>query len=83
MRCKSLFLTLKKMTRLEKLETLVKIEEGIQSFFDRIDLKKESIDNMGGYFPELRDKNTNDIHTYMMCIDRLNERFNKLANTLK
>ena len=71
------------MTRLEKLETLVKIEEGIQSFFDRIDLKKESIDNMGGYFPELRDKNTNDIHTYMMCIDRLNERFNKLAITLK
>ena len=71
------------MTRLEKLKTLVKIEEGIQSFTSRIELCQETIETAGSWFREIRDINTDKIHTYMMCIKRLNERFNKLANTLK
>ena len=71
------------MTRLEKLETLVKIEEGIQSFQDRIYLCQETIETSGTYFREIRDINTDKIHTYMMCIKRLNERFRKLVLTLK
>ena len=38
------------MTRLEKLETLVKIEEGIQSFSRQNCIyAKKAIDNMGRY----------------------------------
>ena len=70
------------MTRLEKLETLVKIEEGIQSFRDRIALCKETIETSGSYFREIRDKYTDKIHTYVMCIERLNERFKKIVVTL-
>ena len=70
------------MTRLEKLETLVKIEEGIQSFTSRIELCQETIETTGTYFREIRDINTDKIHTYMMCIKRLNERFNKIVVTL-
>ena len=70
------------MTRIKKLEMLIQIEEGIKSFEDRIELKQESIESTLGYFPELRDKYTDDIHTYMMCIKRLNERFNKILVTI-
>jgi uncharacterized protein Yka (UPF0111/DUF47 family) len=70
------------MTRLEKLETLVKIEEGIQSFTSRIELCQETIETSGTYFREIRDKNTDKIHTYMMCIKRLHDRFYKIVFTL-
>ncbi len=66
------------MKRIEKLETLIKIEEGIQSFKNRID---ESIwsneSGIGLEIKSINDKNTNDIDTYKRCIDRLNERFTK------
>ena len=72
------------MTRLEKLETLIKIEEGIEHFENQIAETKWSNEfGIGLEFKSINDKNTNRIHTYMMCIDRLNERFNKLAITLK
>ena len=70
------------MTRLEKLETLVKIEEGIQSFRDRIEIAEEIIENEGSYFREVRDIYTNKKDTYKRCIVRLNERFSKLVNNL-
>jgi hypothetical protein len=54
------------MTRIEKLEMLIQIEEGIKSFEDRIELKQDSIEST----------------TYMMCIKRLNERFNKILVTI-
>jgi len=70
-------------TRIEKLQILVGLEEGIQSFKDRIELKHDSINGCGGMFKELRDKYTDDIHTYTMCIKRLEQRFNKVRKTLK
>lgn len=71
------------MTRLEKLETLVKIEEGIQSFKKRIEISEDIIDYEGLYFRELRDIHTNKKDTYQRCIARLNERFRKLVLKLK
>ena len=70
-------------TRMEKLQILVGLEEGIQSFKDRIELKQDSINGHGGMFKELRDKYTDDIHTYKLCIKRLEQRFNKVRKTLK
>ena len=69
------------MKRIQKLETLIKIEEGIQSFERLISLCQDTIDLT--YFREIKDKCTDKVHTYNMCIDRLNQRFNKLVNTLK
>ena len=71
------------MTRLEKLETLVKIEEGIQSYLNRIEIAEEIIENEGSYFREIRDIYTNKKDTYERCIVRLNERFRKLVLKLK
>ena len=71
------------MTRLEKLETLVKIEEGIQSFINRIEIAEEIIEREGSYFREIRDIYTDKKDTYLMRIQRLNQRFNKLVYTLK
>ena len=70
-------------TRMEKLQILVRLEEGIQSFKDRIEMKQDSINGYGGAFPSLRDKYTDDIHTYKLCIKRLEQRFNKVRKTLK
>jgi len=68
------------MKRLEKLETLIKIEEGIQSFERLISLCQDTVELT--YFREIKDKYTDKIHTYMMCIERLKERFNKILITL-
>ena len=68
------------MKRIEKLETLIKIEEGIQSYERLISLCQDTIDFT--YFREIKDKYTDKIHTYMMCIERLKERFNKILITL-
>lgn len=71
------------MTRLEKLETLVKIEESIQWYLNRIEIAEEIIENEGSYFREIRDIYTNKKDTYERCIVRLEERLNKQLNTLK
>jgi hypothetical protein len=68
---------------MEKLQILVGLEEGIQSFKDRIELKQDSINGCGGYDRETRDKWTDEIHTYKLCIKRLEQRFNKVRKTLK
>ena len=72
------------MERIEKLETLIKIEEAIQHFENQIaETKWSNWFGIGLEFKSINDKNTDRIHTYNMCIDRLNQRFNKLVNTLK
>ena len=72
------------MKRIEKLEALIKIEEAIQHFENQIAETKWSNEfGIGLEFKSINDKNTDRIHTYMMCIERLKERFNKLVNTLK
>lgn len=72
------------MKRIEKLEALIKIEEGIQYYDNQINELVYSNQLGAGYmFISIRLKNTHDIEIYDMCIDRLNERFNKLVNTLK
>ena len=71
---------IKVMKRIEKLETLIKIEEGIQSFERLISLCQDTVELT--YFREIKDKYTDKIHTYMMCIERLKERFNKILITL-
>ena len=72
------------MKRQKKLELLLEIEESIKYFEEKIDAAAWS--NEFGYGQEFKymyEKNTNDIHAYKMCIDRLNERFTKQLNTLK
>jgi len=70
------------MTRLEKLETLVKIEEGIQSYLNRIEIAEEIIENEGSCFREIRDIYTNKKDTYERCIVRLEQRLNKQLKEL-
>ena len=71
------------MTRLETLNLLTEILEAIQYFEDRIDLVEWSNEfGLGQEGNRWKACNLNDIHTYGMCIDRLNERFNKYKNTL-
>ena len=72
------------MKRIEKLETLIKIEERIQYYDNQInELVHSNQLGAGDMFISIRLKNTHDIEIYHRCIDRLNERFNKLVNTLK
>tara|TARA_B100000900_G_scaffold299773_1_gene258323 strand:+ start:278 stop:496 length:219 start_codon:yes stop_codon:yes gene_type:complete len=70
-------------TRIDKLQTLIEIENSIETFRDKIELKQDSINGYSGQFRELRDKYTDDIYTYQMCIMRLQERFNKVLKTVK
>ena len=72
------------MKRIEKLETLIKIEEGIEHFENQIAETKWSNEfGIGLEFKSINDKNTDRIDTYERCIDRLNERFSKQLLTLK
>ena len=72
------------MKRIEKLETLIKIEEGIQHFENQIAETKWSNEfGIGLEFKSINDKNTDRIHTYMMCIERLKERFNKILFAIR
>ena len=72
------------MKRAEKLELLLKIEESIDHFEKKIDdLKWSNTWGIGLEVLWIGRKNTNDIDTCKMCIDRLNERFTKQLNTLK
>jgi len=66
------------MERIETLETLIKIEEGIEHFENQIAETKWSNEfGIGLEFKSIREENTNKIHTYNMCIERLNERLTK------
>lgn len=71
------------MTRLETLNLLTEILEAIEHFEGRIEGSKWSIEfGLGQQSNRGKAFNLNEIHTYGMCIDRLNERFNKYKNTL-
>ena len=64
--------------RTDRLESLIKIEEAIQHFENQIVEHKWSNDFGAGLeWIYIRKKNTHNIDIYEMCIDRLNERFNK------
>jgi len=65
------------MDMIEKLELLIKIKEAIQRYEQRIELAEWSLNGFSGEYYIRVEENTNDIHTFKMCIDRLNERFNK------
>ena len=71
------------MERIEKLEKLIKIEERIQSYLNRIEIAEEIIENEGSYFRDIRDTYTNKKDKYERCIESLNDRFRKLVLTLK
>lgn len=72
------------MKRQEKLELLIEIEESVQYFKNKIDEAEWSNQFGAGLeWNNINEKNTNDIHTFKKCIDRLNERFTKQLNTLK
>ena len=71
------------MTRLETLNLLIDISEAVQHFERKIQTDTWSNQFGAGLeWEHINHKNTNDIHTYKRCIDRLNERFNKYKNTL-
>ena len=72
------------MKRQEKLELLIEIDEAVQYFERKIDADAWSNEFGAGLeWKHINHKNTNNIHTYKKCIDRLNERFTKQLNTLK
>lgn len=72
------------MTRLEKLETLVKIEEAIQYYQNQVsELIYSNQLGAGNMFISIRLKNNHHKEIYRMCIHRLNERFRKLVLKLK
>ena len=80
-------------TRMEKLQILVGLEEGIQSFKDQIQLKKDTITHRKhfkkqySFVPEFCEDEINEcehnIDIYERCIKRLEQRFNKVRKTLK
>ena len=77
------FLTLKKMNRKETLETMLKIQDGINQFKLLIEIQLDNVGKHGKAFSFLRKKYLHDIDIYNRCIIRLEERFTKQLNTLK
>lgn len=72
------------MTRLEKLETLVKIDESIKYYEKIIDDRQRSNKiGVGQVMQSIRKTNDHDIDIYTRCIARLNQRFRKLVLKLK
>ena len=72
------------MTRTEKLELLLEIEEAKFIFYNRVNEATWSNHFGAGLeFDSIRNKNTHNIEIWEKCIDRLNERFTKQLNTLK
>ena len=72
------------MTRLEKLETLVKIDESIKYYEKLIDDRQWSNEfGVGQVIQSIRRNNDHDIDIYTRCISRLNDRFRKLVLKLK
>ena len=71
------------LNRREKLELLIEIEEAIQYFEKRIDYAYWSNEFGSGLeWRHIYENNTNNIHTFKMCIDRLNQRFENLKKLL-
>ena len=72
------------MERIETLNLLKKIIEAI-GYFELKTHDREWSNEFGeGQVNDIhKAENLDDIHTYKMCIDRLNERFTKYTNTLK
>ena len=72
------------MKRKETLETLTQINEYIKYYKDRIDERQWSNEfGTGLQLQSIRKINDHDIDIYTRCIERLNDRFRKLAITLK
>ena len=72
------------MKRIEKLETLTQIDEYIQYYKERINERQWSNEfGVGLQLQSIRKSNDHDIDIYTRCIERLNDRFRKLAITLK
>ncbi len=72
------------MTRIEKLETLTQIDEYIKYYKDCIDERQHSNEfGIGLQLQSIRKINDHEIYIYTKCIERLNDRFRKLAITLK
>ena len=72
------------MKRKETLETLTQINEYIKYYKDRIDQRQWSNEfGTGLQLQSIRKINDHDIDICQRCIERLNDRFRKLALTLK
>ena len=72
------------MKRIKTLETLTQIDEYIKYYKDRIDERQWSNEfGTGLQLQSIRKINDHDIDIYTRCIERLNDRFRKLAITLK
>ena len=72
------------MKRIEKLETLTQIDEYIKYYKERIDQRQWSNEfGTGLQLQSIRKINDHNIDIYTRCIERLNDRFRKLAITLK
>jgi len=72
------------MKRIETLETLTQIDEYIKYYKERINERQWSNEfGTGLQLQSIRKINDHDIDIYTRCIERLNDRFRKLAITLK
>jgi len=71
------------MNRKETLETMLKIQDGINQFKLLIEIQLDNLGKHGKDFSFMRKKYLHDIDIYNRCITRLEERFTKQLNTLK
>ncbi len=72
------------MNRAEKLERLITINSAIEYYENRINDRQHNNEFGAGLeFQSVRNMNDHDIDIYKRCIERLNERFRKLAITIK
>lgn len=67
---------------LERLDTCIKIVEGISYFKRMLKSQQESIDGFQGTFPELRRKLIHRMEVYQKCVDRLQQRYEKAVTGL-
>jgi hydroxypyruvate isomerase len=63
-----------------KHEQAIAILDAIEHLHSMIKLKKYSISGFSGTFTELRKKYVHNIEIYTMCINRLQQRYDKLFN---
>jgi len=71
------------MNRKETLETMLKIQDGINQFKLLIEIQLDNVAKHGKNFSFMRKQYFHNIDIYNRCILRLEERFTKQLNTLK
>lgn len=68
------------ITEIKRLNRCLDILDGINGLEKRIRLANEHINGFCGTFPQLKRKYLNDIHTRLLCIQKLEKSYYKTLN---